>query len=429
MENNIKEILKLYKTIIENKSINSLSIEEAWSEKTSGLVTKLEDTFEDIINEFESKLSSVGCNSTYTSGFDPTRKNVNSKHKVGKAVDVRTYDHSENPTPPYLTKECVQKALKLCGEFTKKYPSFFCKHEQNRSQSSSDFTVPHFHIQWDGTTTPENKEFVKTEKPTDTNLIEPKKDSNVDLGNLLFGKLNENFVLGKKIQYGNDYSVIPSNDNTKIYSPINGFVDNTKHIPGCTNQLIIKGNNKSAIILYCGITNPYLKQGTKINIGDLIGVTDKDVNVYLFDARFNKVGWETKNALSLYQSEISNTQNKSMGKNKGKDDDDDDSKSKPTSFTDPITSALFPPRLLKKGFDLIFKDKRDRDGKLLQRRMKGPKGEKVTKGWIFGKKENDTQNLENSIEEGVINTNFIDNTTQKTKKLNENIERIKKLLN
>ena len=185
--------------------------------------------------------------------------------------------------------------------------------------------------------------------------------------------------LGNRISVSNRSIIIPSNSNTIIKSPIDGVVNNFHSDRSCINQLTIQHSieNKTYYLQFCGISNPKIKDGKKVSKGDILGKTTTDVTVSLFD----KV-WEQIYLTKMLDKEVS----KDAILNK-KNNRNNDEYNKGTEYYDP-----FYPWIGKKILGL------------------GKKIPSMSKG-----------------EEPKIK-NFFTKHGMTSKKVDENIERIKKLL-
>lgn len=97
-----------------------------------------------------------------------------------------------------------------------------------------------------------------------------------------FGK--NTYVTGKEL-------IIPSNNNTKIKSPVSGIIDNLTYNSSCKNQIGIKFkiDKKHYHLEYCGIDNVFVTKGSKVNLGTKIGETNSNVSVSLFDSGGQKI--------------------------------------------------------------------------------------------------------------------------------------------
>jgi len=198
--------------------------------------------------------------------------------------------------------------------------------------------------------------------------------------------LNEQRNFGKNISNRYGKVIIPKDDNPKIKSPLSGKIV-SKYSPGCNNQITIESNNNGIIYLqYCGISSPKnLRDGQSVSVGDVLGNTDKDVEVNMFDHKWSRIP-------------ISST-DFSSGKKETEKDDTKKTSTQPEYF-DPFMAALLgaPAK--------IFQDKFDKQGNRVEKRY----------GGVADKKQVDPFVL-----------NFLKDPFNR-KKVNENIERIKKML-
>ena len=210
--------------------------------------------------------------------------------------------------------------------------------------------------------------------------------------------------LKEQRDFGNDITnrygriIIPKDTNSKIKSPTSGVVDNSRYVSGCVNQIIISTKSKY-YLQFCGISKPLVRNGQSISIGTLLGTTDTDVEVTMFDNSWSRVPIESNSTSSL------------LNKN-SKDDKKNDSNNSNSSFwnpdggnKDPLVSmaAYLPVKII----DKVFGDKYDeKTGEKTQKRWGGVADERPVDPWLLD----------------LIKSPF------KSKKVNENIERIKKLL-
>jgi|694.fasta_scaffold93715_5 hypothetical protein len=202
----------------------------------------------------------------------------------------------------------------------------------------------------------------------------------------LFGgkKVNESISFGRDVQNNYGTVLIPKDSNNKIKSPVSGIVDNSKYAPSCKNQITIKTSGKSPKYLqFCGISSPQVNNGDTISSGQLLGKTDSDVEVVLFDSSFNREN------LNIGKTTIDTSNNNEEEPNSNKDDSTQ-------RYDDPILAAL-----VKAPFK-PFQDKYDKSGKRIEKRLGYGTDKKDVDPWILNK--------------------------FKKKKIDENIERIKKLL-
>ena len=202
-----------------------------------------------------------------------------------------------------------------------------------------------------------------------------------DLG-LKEEKVYSNF--GKNISQRYGIIKIPKDQNSKINSPVSGIIDNSKYSPGCTNQITIKHKieNKTFYLQFCNITNPSVKNGESVKKGTVLGKTDSDVEVALFDS-----SWNRDYISSYLDKEILSSNNSENEKKYGD--------KKPTGgFIAQMLSLPFKP----------FQDKYDEYGNMKEKRWASPTEKEQPVDWL----------------------NRLSPTYKK--KVNENIEKIKKLI-
>lgn len=201
--------------------------------------------------------------------------------------------------------------------------------------------------------------------------------------------LNEQRNFGKNISNRYGRVVIPGNENPKIKAPISGTITNKKYFSSCNNQITIENNdNDTVYLLFCGITNPKVGSGKRVMVGDLLGTTDSDVEVTMFDKNWNSIKIPTKD-LKIDKKE-KETEKELDGSKKSSDPE----------YYDPFMAALLglPSKL--------FQDKFDKSGNRIEKRYGGVADKKQVDPWVL---------------------NFLKDPLNR-KKVNENIEKIKKML-
>lgn len=204
-------------------------------------------------------------------------------------------------------------------------------------------------------------------------------------------QIEEQRSFGKGVQNRYGRVIIPKDFNPKIKSPISGIVDNSKYSSSCKNQITIKGQNDGKVSLqFCGIDTPLVRDGMKVTVGQVIGKTDSDVEVSLYDSSWNRI--YIKDDFKDKEPEQDDDKNK-----KKKDD-------KERYYSDPAVALLasLPAMAAKK----IFGDRYDeKTGQLTQKRWGGVADKREVDPWLLD----------------LIKKPF-------AKKVNEDVERIKKLL-
>ena len=200
--------------------------------------------------------------------------------------------------------------------------------------------------------------------------------------------------LGNRISVNNRSIILPKNDNYTIKSPVNGVINNYRSNRYCVNQLTIQHSieDKKYYLQFCNISDPQVNDGRKVSKGDVLGKTSTDVTVSLFDKVWNQIYLSKMLDKEISTNVISKKKSDNNKDNDKKDDNNKGNNKKETEYYDPIY-----PWLGKKIFDI---------GKKIQDKMPS-----MTKGG-----EPKTKNFFNKY--GMTN-----------KKVDENIERIKTLLN
>jgi len=199
--------------------------------------------------------------------------------------------------------------------------------------------------------------------------------------------LQEQSNFGKNVSNRYGRVIIPKDDNSKIKAPISGKINNKKYFSSCKNQVTIENNDSGTVYLqFCGISNPLVSNGQKVSVGTVLGKTDSDVEVLMYDSRWNRINIPEKD-LKIDKKDIESI-------------DDKKKKSSEPEYWDPFTAAIFgaPSRL--------FQDKYDESGKRIEKRYGGVADKKDVDPWVL---------------------NFLKDPF-KRKKVNESIDRIKKML-
>ena len=199
--------------------------------------------------------------------------------------------------------------------------------------------------------------------------------------------LSEQRNFGKNVSNRYGRVIIPKDDNSKIKAPISGKINNTKYFSSCNNQVTIENNDNGTVYLqFCGISNPRVRNNQSVNVGDVLGNTDTDVEVLMYDSRWNRINIPDKD-LRIDKKE------KELDVEKKK-------QSTEPEYYDPFMAAILgaPGKL--------FQDRYDKEGNRTEKRFGGVADKQPVDPWVL---------------------NFLKDPF-KRKKVNENIEKIKKLL-
>ena len=100
------------------------------------------------------------------------------------------------------------------------------------------------------------------------------------------GKTYSSFGKNYTIRHGE--VIIPKEDNTKIKSPVSGVITSYSYNSSCKNQLVIEVDNANVYLEYCGLNSVSVRNGDRVNKGDLLGITDSDIRVSLYDSSGNR---------------------------------------------------------------------------------------------------------------------------------------------
>lgn len=208
-----------------------------------------------------------------------------------------------------------------------------------------------------------------------------------NVGQAIFSnKVNESISFGKGVQNNNGTVLIPKDSNNRIKSPVSGIIDNSNYSSSCKNQITVKTKRK--YLQFCGISNPYVKDGETVSSGQVLGRTNTDVEVVLFDSSFKREN------INIGKTKIDNQDNNDKEYSKyGKNDSTQ-------RYDDPVLASL-----VKSPFK-PFQNQYDNSGKMIEKRLGYSTDKKDVDPWIINK--------------------FKD--PFKKKKMDETIERIKKLL-
>ena len=383
----IGDILSLYDTILEKKdmyetsqslrsTISSLGYKEKGSEMTSGgeVNEKLTDIVSGIFKQFKTNYPSATV--TVTGGNDKFHKGLKytSPHTTGNAIDV--------VISPYDSKSATA-FLNILNTTVKSTPGFTYLDEYTKPSGGA--TGGHYHLQYGkDTQQPTTSSSASTGTETSTTGTETSttgtKDYTGGAGKFArdIGKqilnvigIKESFEpssFGNNVQSNRGKVMIPKKTNSKIKSPVSGVIVDINTSQSCINQTVIEFNE--GYLEYCGITNPSLKTGGKVRIGDSLGTTNSNVTVTLYSRKKNKTNIE-----------LNNDENPKVEKPKNRDS------------------------LLVKGYHNLKKSSKEKELELKKDKPEQPTNSLLVRGYRNLKKSFDTP-----------------------KKLEENIERIKKLL-
>ena len=325
------------------------------------------------------------------------------KRLYGYGFTVDSTDNLPDVYYTHLTTVSVKQGDNIqCGQFlgyvmkSPKSVNYDHVHIGVETGNIRKFLNPNGTLKCGGSITGELSEPVKS---TDKSDSDNNNDNNIETAFIrqlvtpLHGVITKGITEEKVYsKLGNEISskfgniIIPSRGNTKIKSPINGVVNNYHSDRHCTNKISIEHSidDKLYYLQFCNISKPEIRDGKKVSKGDIIGSTSSDVTVSLYDKGLNRLNLPTMLNKEINKKEKSTDKSDSDNNN---DDDKDKDKKEPRKYYDPSL-----PFFLKKINDMI------------------PSISKNKKG-----------------EEPKI-SNFFNKYSLSNKKVNEDIERIKRLL-
>lgn len=223
---------------------------------------------------------------------------------------------------------------------------------------------------------------------------------NSDLANFMANALNiklENEIKEEKVyddfgkspqsRYGS--VTLPKDKNDKIKSPVKGMVSSGKYNPSCVNQISIshKVFKKDFTLEYCGISKPSVRKGDSISKGTVLGRTNDDVTISLFDESGSRVYID-----NYIKAEIE----------KSKEETRRGNPTEPKFLYDNPWGQILGAILISPF--KAFEDKYDQSGKMIQKRTSSPTEKNQVDDWLAQK------------------------SPTYSKKVNEQIKRIKKML-
>jgi biotin carboxyl carrier protein len=407
----IKDILSSYKTILENKNlILELDMVKLSDLNYSNVNHDNDGTQNDLVNkslidDIQTAAKSVGLTATITTaktGHDEKTTTGNeSRHANGTGVDVSIINgvgsggatNAQNGNAQFRELGYKLKdALVSMGYVWNKESGNPKAVLWQTDTGGNHFS--HLHIS--------NNSSATSSAPSTTNTSTDTEDTTSSTGqNQILHDLVQNVThsiglteeklygkFGDKVssQYG--IYTIPKDNNNKIKSPVSGVITSKGYKPSCNNQILIAHeiNEKTFYLEYCGISKPLVKKGDSVSKGTLLGKTDSDVTVTLYDSNKNKESID-----SYKEKEIESNNN-----NKEK-------KPEIKGYESGVLSSI-----LQAPFNM-FKNVKDEEGNVKEKRWASPTELEQPEPWI--KKLSPTYN---HLKQG--------------KKLKEDINRIKGLL-
>lgn len=402
----VKDILSIYKTILENRIISEVTDVYNNIDFIDGAVKGSYPSRDNIntalLQDIQTAAESAGLRVGVTTAITG-HESLPSRHPEGNAVDIAIINGKNVSPSNRADADKLVNALIQMG------------YTRNAEGSSNPKAVLTFgfeghdnHVHVSNTTKSTSPPPTDT---TQTNTTSQLKKSPFDskapddpyLRNVIANKfspmltrkesISEQKEFGKNITNRYGRIIIPKEFNDKIKSPISGEVYNKKFTSGCSNQVIIKNKKNDIYLQFCGITSPSVKSGQNISVGDTLGKTKDDVEVTLFDGSWNRI--------NIGSNTVDSFKTKDVEKSKTVTKKDTDSRQ---SFQDPLTAMIVS--LPRKAIGKIFSDRYDeKTGELKQKRWGGVADKRPVDPWLLD----------------LVKSPF-------KKKVKEDIDRIKKLL-
>jgi hypothetical protein len=314
----IDDILSLYDTILEKNNLyettsnlRSTLSSLGYKEKNYNLTTggdvndKLTDIVATILKQYKADYPTAMV--TVTSGNDRYHQNLGykSQHTMGNAIDV--------VISPYDSQSAAA-FLKILNSTVTNTPGF--KYLDEYTKPSKASTGGHYHLQYGkDTKQPTTSSSTSTGTETSTTGTETSTTGTEtsttdkdytggagkfarDIGSKILDVIGikESFEpssFGNNVQSNRGRLMIPKKTNSKIKSPVSGVIVDINTSQSCINQTVIEFSE--GYLEYCGITNPSLKTGDKVRVGNSLGTTNSNVTVTLFTRKKNKKDIELDN--------------------------------------------------------------------------------------------------------------------------------------
>lgn len=456
MDRNILNVLLEYKKLEGTKKEFLLSLNESndlsgfgVNEKQQGIIQNLEKSFLNNTKKLFEFVGKQGCQTTVIRGLDKKATKLdngeNSPHFDGRAVDVTFTD-----------RECYCLIMDECA----KYSNLYCQDLRTKG-NVVDWPGPHIHVSDSKGNSSKTVPCTSVNKQSNTNydtgglevdtgvydfadqiapLLGYKKktpdnqqqqESRSVVGVSRKKILTENLSFGKSVKGSGSQFTIPADSNKKLYSPIAGTIVSF-YDPGCENSLVLMSEDNSYYLQYCNLETKSVDKGDEVSAGMLLGkLGDEDVICNVLNSKKRKTSLDSlqnKKDDDLLVPPITNTSGSSSKSGSANYSPDEYRKQYDyDSFGDPgavdyIDLLLYP-----------FSNRYDKSGKLVTKNWGSPTDkrqpdkfkviDKITslspKNPVPGKGSSDGAFTIPSWVKNIV----------MGKKVTENVDRIKKLLN
>jgi len=256
-----------------------------------------------LLQDIQTAAKSAGVNVSVTTAISghgkKTKSGNESRHPSGNAVDIAMINGKAVSTSNRADADKLVNALVSMG---------YNKNAEGPSNPKAVLTFgfeghdDHVHVSNTGgastqqpTTSGSTSNSTSTETETSTTGTEDYTGGAGKFAREIGGKIlnvigiKESFEpssFGNNVQSNRGKVMIPKKSNSKIKSPVSGVIVDINTSQSCINQTVIEFNE--GYLEYCGITNPSLKTGDKVKVGNSLGTTNSNVTVTLFSRKKNK---------------------------------------------------------------------------------------------------------------------------------------------
>lgn len=220
-------------------------------------------------------------------------KTGKTRHTTGNAVDIAIINGKA------VSNSNKSDAEKLVGELVKM--GYIKNKESGNPKAVLTFGFPghdnHVHVS-NTTGTPTEKQDDKVSEPlSPSSEFAASQSSTDDIETNFIKSLGSSLGLKEEkiySEFGKDKVLtsgtikLPKNSNSQIKSPVDGIVNNKKDSgTSCVNKIVIQHliKDKKYYLEFCNVTNPSVSDGEKVRKGKIIGTTNDDVYISLYNSR------------------------------------------------------------------------------------------------------------------------------------------------
>ena len=277
----IKDIFSLYNTILENKEmVEAEDVYDNVEFKNSNLGNPSSDNINiALLQDVQTAAKTAGVNVTITTAISGHRPSP--RHDSGNAVDIAIINGKSVSPSNRADADKLVDALVSMG-YTKNVESSNDKAVLTFGFEGHD---NHVHVSNKGTSASSD---TSTKNPDET----PTGGSRgwikkIGTGLLNAAGINEEKIyssFGEKTQDRYGVVIIPKEFNPIIKSAVSGVVINYSYDSDCENQIAIEFDydGETHHLVYCGISSPSVGEGDDISQGSVLGKTDSDVSATVY---------------------------------------------------------------------------------------------------------------------------------------------------